>query len=93
MNQLLLNKKKKTEVENVFTEKDSVPSSFSSCIPYYRDFFIFKSNDSLVGISKVCFGCGVSIFSPSNANTNGFGLHSELKKLEKIIKYLVKWKS
>jgi hypothetical protein len=77
---------KKTEVENIFSEKDSVQTEFSSCLPYYRDIFIFKKKDSIVGIAKVCFGCGVSKFRGSKVNTDGFGLYSELNKLKKIIR-------
>ncbi|MFT3796549.1 hypothetical protein [Flavobacterium sp.] len=81
-----LNQKRKTQVENIFSEQDSIQNVFSGCIPYYRDIFIFKKNDSIVGISKVCFGCGVSQFRGTKINTEGFGLHSELEKLEKIIR-------
>ena len=81
-----LNGKKKSEVENIFTQKDSAQTEFSSCIPYYRDIFIFKKNDSIVGIAKVCFGCGVSRFLGSKVDTEGFGLYSELNKLEKILR-------
>ena len=77
---------KKMEVENIFSKKDSVQTEFSSCLPYYRDIFIFKNKDSIVGIAKVCFGCGVSKFRGSKVNTDGFGLYSELNKLKKIIR-------
>jgi hypothetical protein len=77
---------KKKEVENIFSQKDSAQTEFSSCLPYYRDIFIFKKNDSIVGIAKVCFGCGVSQFKGTKINTDGFGLSSELEKLEKIIR-------
>ena len=82
----VLDKTKKTQVENIFSEKDSIQSDFSGCIPYYRDIFIFKKNDSIIGISKVCFGCGVSQFIGSKINTDGFGLRSELEKLEIILR-------
>lgn len=77
---------KKKEVENIFSQKDSVQTEFSSCLPYYRDIFIFKKNDSIVGIAKVCFGCGVSQFNGTKINTEGFGLRSQLEELEKIIR-------
>jgi hypothetical protein len=77
---------KKKEVENIFSEKDSAQTEFSSCLPYYRDIFIFKKNDSIVGIAKVCFGCGVSRFLGSKLDTDGFGLPTELEKLEKILR-------
>ncbi|NNT73140.1 hypothetical protein HKT18_13020 [Flavobacterium sp. IMCC34852] len=81
-----LNETKKKEVENIFSKKDSIQTEFSSCLPYYRDIFIFKKNDSIIGIAKVCFGCGVSRFLGSEVDTDGFGLYSELNKLKKIIR-------
>lgn len=81
-----LNKKKKQEVENIFSEKDSIQTVFSGCIPHYRDIFIFKNNDSIVGISKVCFGCGAAQFFGANVDTDGFGLRTELVKLEKVLR-------
>ncbi|MWB93784.1 hypothetical protein GON26_05390 [Flavobacterium sp. GA093] len=81
-----LNKKKKREVEKIFTQKDSMQMTFSGCIPMYRDIFIFKKNDSITGIAKICFGCGVAYFYGTKVDTEGFGMKSELKKLEKIIR-------
>jgi len=81
-----LNKEKKKEVETIFTQKDSIQMTFSGCIPMYRDIFVFKRNDSITGIAKVCFGCGVAHFYGTKVDTEGFGMRSELKKLEKIIR-------
>ncbi|WP_298143780.1 hypothetical protein [Flavobacterium sp.] len=27
------------------------------CVPVYRDILVFKKNDSIVGLSKICFEC------------------------------------
>ncbi|MBP4139487.1 hypothetical protein [Flavobacterium geliluteum] len=81
-----LSNEKKKEVEKIFTQKDSIQMTFSGCIPMYRDIFVFKTNDSITGIAKVCFGCGVAHFYGTKVDTEGFGIRSELKKLEKIIR-------
>ena len=81
-----LNKIKKSEVENIFSQKDSLKTEFSSCIAYYRDVFVLKKDDSIIGIAKVCFGCGISQFKGTKVDTEGFGLYTELEKLEKIIR-------
>lgn len=81
-----LSKQKKREVEQIFTQKDSIQMTFSGCIPMYRDIFIFKRNDTITGIAKICFGCGVAYFYGTKIDTEGFGTRSELKKLEKIIR-------
>jgi hypothetical protein len=81
-----LNKKKKIEIENIFSQKDSLKTEFSSCIAFYRDVFVFKKNNSIIGIAKICFGCGISQFRGTKVDTEGFGLYTELDKLEKIIR-------
>ncbi len=81
-----LNGEKKKEVENIFSQKDSLQNEYSSCIPEYRDIFIFKRKESIIGIAKVCFGCGISQFIGTKVDTEGFGLQTELDKLEKIIR-------
>ncbi|RKS21763.1 hypothetical protein CLV94_2398 [Flavobacterium endophyticum] len=81
-----LSELKKKEVEKIFSQQDSTPAEFLSCVPYYRDIFIFKKNDSIVGIAKICFDCGISTFLGSNVDTGEFGLRSELNKLEKIVR-------
>lgn len=81
-----LNEKKKKEVETIFSQKDSLQNEYSGCLPNYRDIFIFKRKDSIIGIAKVCFGCGITQFYGTKVDTDGFGLHTELDKLEKIIR-------
>lgn len=81
-----LSQRKKKEVEGIFTQKDSIQMVFSGCIPMYRDIFIFKRNDSITGIAKICFGCGMAHFYGTKVDTEGFGTRFELKKLEKIIR-------
>ncbi|MCC9071566.1 hypothetical protein LNQ49_08240 [Flavobacterium sp. F-65] len=81
-----LSEKKKKEVETVFSQKDSLQNEYSSCLPNYRDIFIFKRKNSIIGIAKVCFGCGVTQFLGTKVDTDGFGLPTELDKLEKIIR-------
>lgn len=81
-----LNDKERKEVDNVFTQKDSLQTVYSMCLPYYRDIFIFKKEKSIVGIAKVCFGCGESRFIGTKVDTRGFGLNSDLSKLYKIIR-------
>ena len=81
-----LTKEKKKEVENIFIQNDSLPSDVASCIPKYRDIFIFKRNNSIIGIAKICNGCGESQFLGTKVDTYTFGLPSELEKLYKIIR-------
>ncbi len=83
----ILSKKDKSIADEIFSKKDSVKTEFSSCTPIYRDILLFKNQDSIVGIAKICFGCGVSSFLGADySKTEGFGLQSDLEKLKKIIR-------
>lgn len=74
------------EIQNVFSEKDSIQTDGFACIPEYRDIFIFKKNDETIGIAKICFKCARFQIVGSKLNTEGFGLWTELDKLKKIVR-------
>jgi hypothetical protein len=42
----------------VFKEKPIINAALPACDPLYRDLLIFKKNNKIVGISKLCFSCG-----------------------------------
>lgn len=81
-----LSLKQQKEIENVFSEKDSLQDTFAACAAEYRDIFIFKKKEKTVGIAKICFKCGRFQITGSKLDTNGFGLWSELDKLKSIIR-------
>lgn len=81
-----LSVKQEKEIENIFSAKDSLQMSGYACVPEYRDIFIFKKKEKTVGIAKICFKCGRFQIIGSKLDTSGFGLWSELDKLQGIIK-------
>jgi hypothetical protein len=81
-----LSLKQQKEIENVFSEKDSLQDTFAACVAEYRDIFIFKKKEKTVGIAKICFKCGRLQIVGSKLDTSGFGLWSELDKLKKIVR-------
>lgn len=81
-----LSVKQQKEIENVFSEKDSLQMSAYACVAEYRDIFIFKKKEETVGIAKICFKCGRFQIIGSKLDTNGFGLWSELDRLKNIIR-------
>ena len=78
--------KQQKAIENVFSEKDSLQDTFAACSAEYRDIFIFKKKEKIVGIAKICFNCGRFQIVGSKLDVNGFGLWSELDKLKKIVR-------
>ncbi|WP_129540122.1 hypothetical protein [Flavobacterium sp. 140616W15] len=82
----ILSTKQEKEIQNVFSEKDSLQNSGYACIAEYRDIFIFKKKEKTVGIAKICFKCGRFQITGSKIDSNGFGLWSELDRLKNIIR-------
>lgn len=78
--------KQEKEIQNVFSEKDSLQNSGYACIAEYRDIFIFKKKEKTVGIAKICFKCSRFQITGSKIDPNGFGLWSELDRLKNIIR-------
>ena len=81
-----LSQKQQKEIENVFSEKDSLQDTFAACAAEYRDIFVFKEKKETVGIVKMCFKCGRVQFVGNKIDTEGFGLGTELDKLRKIVR-------
>ncbi|MBA0883018.1 hypothetical protein [Flavobacterium undicola] len=78
--------KQEKEIENIFSEKDSLQNISYACIAEYRDIFLFKKKEKTVGIAKICFKCGRFQIIGSKIDVSGFGLWEELYKLKNIIR-------
>lgn len=78
--------KQQKEIENVFSQKDSLQMSAYACVPEYRDIFIFKKKEKTIGIAKICFKCGRTQIVGSKLDTSGFGLWTELDRLKRIVR-------
>lgn len=78
--------KQQKQIENVFSQKDSLMDDGFSCIAEYRDIFLFKKKKKTIGIAKICFKCGRFQIVGSKLNTEGFGLWTELDKLKSIVR-------
>ncbi|WP_129052818.1 hypothetical protein [Flavobacterium sp. YO64] len=78
--------KQQKEIENVFSQKDSLQMSAYACVPEYRDIFIFKKKEKTIGIAKICFKCGRFQIIGSEIDTQYFGLFEELDKLHNIVR-------
>lgn len=78
--------KEQNEIENVFSEKDSLKDYSYACVAEYRDIFLFKKQKKTIGIAKICFKCSRFQIIGSKIDTSGFGLWEELDKLKSIIR-------
>lgn len=75
---------------DVFLEKFSlnVFQLNKACAPEYRDILVFKKNNEISGIAKICFSCGqfYIISSKREIQVENFGTEEEYKSLEKLFK-------
>jgi hypothetical protein len=74
------------ELDEIFSEHYSDILESASCINVYRDIIVFKKQSKVVGIVKICFGCGAAQFTGARGHTDDFGQNGEYAALEKILK-------
>ena len=58
---------------------------FPACDAFYRAILIFKKKDKVVGVSKICFDCGLNWTIGSERNVMLFGQEGDYEKLEKLL--------
>jgi hypothetical protein len=78
------NSKIKT-LSNIYSEKFYGDFSLAACEPYYRDILIFKKQNKIVGISKVCFDCYLHSTIGTKRNTEQLGQNGDYAKLQRIL--------
>jgi len=69
----------------VFCVKPTETFSISECIPVYRDIFVFRLDQEITGIIKLCFECEQSMFTPTDYDTMFFG-ENEFEELKEILR-------
>ena len=81
-----IDKKKFTEIDKFFVEKEVKEHLATSCIYIYRDILVFKKNSKVTGVAKICFSCMAHEIIGTNANTDNFGQDGDYEKLENLLK-------
>ena len=84
-NQKEISKSKFPEIDKIFIEKTVNQSSAYACIAIYRDILVFKNKDKVIGIAKICFGCGNHRIIGTKVNYENFGQNGDYKKLEILL--------
>ena len=73
---------------DVFVKKVSLKmfESVKACAPEYRDILIFKKNNKISGLAKICISCGQFYFisSKKEIQTKDFGTEQEYESLAKL---------
>jgi len=69
----------------IFTEKKCDEITATSCLPLYRDIFVFSKGEREAEIVKICFDCKQVSFSKGIFIYDCFGMNGEFKRLKEII--------
>jgi hypothetical protein len=81
----LLNENLYEEINEIFSEKKTNENIETACIYVYRDIFIFKKDNKIIGCAKICFGCMANQIVGTKAITINFGQEGDYEKLEKLV--------
>lgn len=84
---------KKTEIESkdfqsiaqLFSESPERDGLYFACIPIFRDILVFKKNEKIIGVAKICFGCNQNQIIGAKANTDNFGQGKDYEILSLIL--------
>lgn len=78
-------------LNQLFSEKSERDGLNFACIPIFRDILVFKKNDKVTGVAKICFGCNDYKIIGTDANTSNFGQGKDYEILSLILnKYIDK---
>lgn len=81
----VIKKSEFNSINKIFIEKKHAEPMYSACVYVYRDILIFKKKSKIIGIAKICFGCGANRIYGTKSNTEEFGQGGDYEKLEKIL--------
>lgn len=73
-------------INEIFREKIDIDLTTVTCLPVYRDIYVFKRGGQLAGVARLCYDCWQSSFYGTRADTECFGTDGEFEKLHKIVK-------
>jgi hypothetical protein len=73
-------------INKIFSEKIGFGiNEEMSCIAIYRDILVFKNNNKIVGVAKLCFDCQQFVIAGTNKNVENFGESGDFNELYNIL--------
>lgn len=73
------------EINKIFTYKPSTEHEFTECLFLYANILVFKKNNKIVGVAKICFHCMENLIRGTKLNTENFGQNGDYARLKKIL--------
>jgi len=80
-----IDKKRYSEINTIFSEKPCNDNLDSFCIPTFRDVFIFRKKDKIVGIAKLCYSCHLATIIGTEKSIKNFGGCGDFSRLQEIM--------
>lgn len=82
----LIQDSKFNSIKEIFSEKKCDSGFAAACTPIYRDIFIFKKSNKIIGKAKVCFGCRLFYIEGTKQKVENFGQCGDFEKLIKLVR-------
>ena len=82
----IISNSKYKDINMFFSKRNCDEFKKSACAPIYRDVLIFKKNDEIIGIAKICFRCETGYIIGLKQNLHYFGECGNYKNLQNLIK-------
>lgn len=80
-----LNKSQEDSIREIFKEKKPEEVLATTCVAIYRDLLIFKKEENVTGIAKICFDCLKSDIIGAEVSTLAFGQSGDYNRLIRIL--------
>jgi len=80
-----IDKKYYAIINNIFSEKFNSSEYTIACEPEYRDILIFKKDNRITGIAKICFECEKSNLIGTIKKTAHLGNEGDFSRLQGIL--------
>ena len=80
----IVKKPKLDLIREIFSTEFCNSMQQNACIPEYRDIYIFKKRNRIVGIAKICFECQIAYFINETQSWERFGECEKFIKLENL---------
>lgn len=74
-----------TQIKEIFCQRKHKEVYWLSCVAVYRDILVFKKENEIIGIAKICFSCDQNVISGTTLNTEEFGQSGDYKKLLQLL--------
>ena len=82
----VIDKSKFASINKIFAEKSVKEKYETGCRNVYRDIFLFKKSNKIIGTAKICFSCGAHQIKGTKRNTDNFGQDGDYEKLENLLR-------